>query len=168
MKKQTKSFKAEMNLPKLIEQFGDDEKCRARLVELRWPRGVTCPRCQSKSISKVLERDQYDCNQCRYQFSATSGTIFHDTHLPLSKWFLAIYFMTARAPDPVSSASLSGFAQGPGYLIAAAGPLLTGFLHTVTGGWPVPVAALLVIFGVQLLAGWLAARDRVLPARAPA
>src|SRR2546423_15697880 len=94
MKKQTKSFKAEMNLPKLIEQFGDDEKCRARLVELRWPRGVTCPRCQSKSISKVLERDQYDCNQCRYQFSATSGTIFHDTHLPLSKWFLAIYFMT--------------------------------------------------------------------------
>src|SRR5881398_3498941 len=92
--KSTKSFKAEMNLPKLIEQFGSDEKCRARLTELRWPNGVTCPRCQSKSISNVIERDQYDCNQCRYQFSATSGTIFHDTHLPLSKWFLAIYLMT--------------------------------------------------------------------------
>src|SRR5438046_7327669 len=94
MKKPTKSFKAEMNLPKLIEQFGDDDKCRVRLTELRWPQGVTCPRCQSKSISRVIDRYQYDCNQCRYQFSATSGTIFHDTHLPLSKWFLAIYLMT--------------------------------------------------------------------------
>src|SRR5882672_6195354 len=90
----TKSFKAEMNLPKLIEQFGNDEKCRARLTELRWPNGVTCPRCKSESISRVIDRDQYDCNKCRYQFSTTSGTIFHDSHLSLSKWFLAIYLMT--------------------------------------------------------------------------
>ncbi|MGH8092112.1 MAG: IS1595 family transposase [Chthoniobacterales bacterium] len=94
MKKPTKSFKAEMNLPKLIAEFGSDDKCRERLVSLRWPDGVACPRCQSKSVSQVIERDQYDCNACRYQFSVTSGTIFHDTHLPLSKWFLAIYFMT--------------------------------------------------------------------------
>src|SRR5439155_20782414 len=94
MKKTTKSFKAEMNLPKLIEQFGDDEKCRARLTELRWPKGVTCQRCQSRSISRVIDRDQYDCNKCRYRFSTTSGTIFHDSHLPLSKWFLAIYLIT--------------------------------------------------------------------------
>jgi transposase-like protein len=86
-------FKAEMNLPKLIEQFGSDEKCRLRLTELRWPNGVTCPRCESTSISTIAERQQYDCNTCRYQFSVTSGTIFHDTHLSLSKWFLAIYLM---------------------------------------------------------------------------
>src|SRR5438045_7472139 len=92
--KPTKSFKAEMNLPKLIAQFGSDEKCRAQLCALGWPYGVTRSRCQSKSISRVLERDQYDCNACRYQFSVTSGTIFHDTHLSLSKWFLAIYLMT--------------------------------------------------------------------------
>jgi len=83
-----------MNLPKLIAEFGSDEKCRARLTELRWPRGVTCPRCQSKSVSIIAEREQYDCNACRYQFSVTCGTIFHDTHLSLSKWFLAIYLMT--------------------------------------------------------------------------
>jgi transposase-like protein len=94
MKKRTKSFKAEMNLPKLIAEFGSDEKCRARLIELRWPNGVTCPRCKSKSVSTIAERDQYDCNACRYQFSVTSGTIFHDTHLSLSKWFLAIYLMS--------------------------------------------------------------------------
>src|SRR5205823_967125 len=93
-KKPTKSFKADMNLPKLFAQFGSDEKCREQLAALRWPKGVTCPRCQSKSISTIAERDQYDCNACRYQFSVTSGTIFHDTHLPLSKWFIAIYLMT--------------------------------------------------------------------------
>ena len=92
--KPTKSFKADMNLPKLIAQFGSDEKCREQLTSLRWPNDVTCPRCQAKSISTIAERDQYDCNVCRYQFSVTSGTIFHDTHLPLSKWFLAIYLMT--------------------------------------------------------------------------
>src|SRR5438045_7408475 len=92
--KPTKSFKAEMNLPRLIQAVCSNEKCRARLTELRWPNGVTCPRCQSKSISTIVERDQYDCNACRYQFSVTCGTIFHDTHLSLSKWFLAIYLMT--------------------------------------------------------------------------
>ena len=94
MRKQPKFVKAEMNLPKLIAQFGSEEKCRARLTELRWPNGVTCPRCESKSVSTIAERDQYDCNACRYQFSVTAGTIFHDSHLPLSKWFLAIYLMT--------------------------------------------------------------------------
>ena len=92
--KPTKSFKADVNLPKLIAQFGSDGKCREQLTSLRWPKGVTCPRCQSKSISTIVQRPQYDCNACRYQFSVTSGTIFHDTHLPLSKWFLAIYLMT--------------------------------------------------------------------------
>ena len=88
-----KEPKSDINLVNLIERFGTDEKCREHLVSVRWPKGVECPRCKSKSISKVLERDQYDCNQCRYQFSVTSGTIFHDTHLPLWKWFLALYLM---------------------------------------------------------------------------
>jgi len=91
MKKQNDS---KMNLVKLIAEYDTEFKCRERLGELRWPYGVTCPRCESKSISRIHERDQYDCNKCRYQFSATSGTIFHDSHLPLSKWFLATYLMT--------------------------------------------------------------------------
>jgi CP family cyanate transporter-like MFS transporter len=77
---------------------------------------------------------------------------------------LAIFFTVARAPDPVTSASLSGFAQGVGYLIAAAGPLAVGFLHTATGGWTVPVLSLLAVAALELWAGWLAARARILPA----
>jgi len=77
---------------------------------------------------------------------------------------LAIYFTAARAPDPVTSASLSAFTQGAGYLVAAAGPLVVGFLHAVTGGWRVPVLALLVVVGAQGIVGWQAARSRTLPA----
>ena len=83
----------EMNLPKLVERFGSEEKCRRYLEELRWPDGVECPRCQSKKISRIQERQQFECSECRYQFSVTAGTIMHDSHLPLWKWFLAIYLI---------------------------------------------------------------------------
>lgn len=76
---------------------------------------------------------------------------------------LAIFFTMARAPDPRTAASLSGFAQGVGYLVATAGPLVVGFLHSALGGWTVPVVVLLVISGLQLIAGWPAARNVTLP-----
>jgi CP family cyanate transporter-like MFS transporter len=77
---------------------------------------------------------------------------------------LAIYFTAARAPDPVTSASLSAFTQGAGYLVATAGPLAVGFLHAVTGAWTVPVLALLVVIAFQGIVGCQAGRAMVLPA----
>jgi transposase-like protein len=82
-----------LDLPTLIERFGSDEKCRDYLKRLRWPNGVECPRCGEQSISRIAKRNQFDCNSCRYQFSVTAGTLFHDSHLPLWKWFLAIYLV---------------------------------------------------------------------------
>jgi MFS transporter, CP family, cyanate transporter len=81
---------------------------------------------------------------------------------------LAIYLTQARAPDPVSAASLSSFAQGGGYLVATLGPLAFGFLHAVTGNWTVPVAALLCVFAAEFAAGFGAARARTLPVPEPA
>jgi transposase-like protein len=81
------------NLMSVIAQFGTDDKCRERLVELKWPKGVECPRCQSKKVSNLASRKIYDCESCRYQFSVTAGSIFHDSHLPLTKWFFATYVM---------------------------------------------------------------------------
>ena len=81
------------NLLTLIDDFNTDAKCRELLERLRWPDGVACLRCGSLNISDVTTRDQYDCNDCRYQFSVTVGTIMHDSHLPLRKWFIAIYLM---------------------------------------------------------------------------
>ena len=77
---------------------------------------------------------------------------------------LGIFYTMARAPDPVSAASLSAFAQGFGYLIASAGPLTIGFVHEATGGWTVPGLILLVVAAAQLITGWLAGRARTVPA----
>ena len=83
----------ETNLIKLMDDFGSDEKCREVLEELRWPNGVACIRCGSTHIRNSKTRNQYDCGSCGYQFSVTAGTMLHDSHLPLKKWFLAIYLM---------------------------------------------------------------------------
>jgi transposase-like protein len=82
-----------MNLAKLIQQYSDEDKCRETLKDLRWPGGVCCPRCGSLSVSVISTRDQWDCNDCRYRFSVTSGTIFDNTKIPLWKWFVACYLM---------------------------------------------------------------------------
>ena len=79
----------DMNLAELIQHFADEKKCRKYIEHLRWPRGVECPRCQSTKIYRIEKRDQLLCSSCEYQFSVTVDTIFHDTHLPLWKWFLA-------------------------------------------------------------------------------
>ena len=85
--------KKEIALVKLIEPSSNEEQCRAYLEGLRWPEGVTCPRCGSEKISRIKTRGQLDCDSCRYRFSVTAGTIFHNTHLPLWKWLVTVYFI---------------------------------------------------------------------------
>jgi len=77
---------------------------------------------------------------------------------------LAIFFMMARAPNPGVAASLSAFSQSVGYLVASAGPLEVGLLHTATGSWDIPVMLLLVLSAAELVVGVLAGRPLVLPA----
>jgi len=82
-----------VNLCTLIEQFGSEDRCRSYLEALRWPEAIICPRCESRKISRIVKRNQFDCDNCRYQFSVTAGTIFNDSHLPLWKWFLCVYLL---------------------------------------------------------------------------
>jgi transposase-like protein len=88
-------MKDALDLCQLIDRFGDDQHCRSYLEHLRWPNGVRCPKCRKDRISSILKRDQYNCDfkGCGHQFSVTAGTVFHDTHLPLTKWFLAVYLI---------------------------------------------------------------------------
>lgn len=89
----------EINLLELTEGAPNEEKCRAYLEGLRWPAGLRCPRCDSDEISRIKTRDQLDCNLCRYRFSVTAGTIFHDTHLPLWKLFVAVNLIVESEGD---------------------------------------------------------------------
>jgi transposase-like protein len=91
--KTTAKPKSDMDLMKLIAQFDTDDKCRATLEKLRWPDGVRCIRCESAKISRNYKRNQFECDSCGYHFSVTAGTIFHDSHLPLRKWFIATYLI---------------------------------------------------------------------------
>ena len=82
------------DLSQMLQQFNDDEKCRAYLEQLRWPNGPVCPKCDGKDIARVGGRAEVlRCKACEQQFTVTVNTIFHDSHLPLTKWFLATYLI---------------------------------------------------------------------------
>jgi transposase-like protein len=96
----------------VFNKFSTEEKCIAHFEKIRWPEGLRCIRCDSERVMKFKaegktgkERSLYECVDCRYQYSVTTGTIFHDTHLPLTKWFLAIY-MICSAKKGVSAKQL--------------------------------------------------------------
>jgi transposase-like protein len=72
-----------------------EEDCRRYLEELRWPEGTCCSRCESRSIIALRSRPRFYCRDCRHFFSLTSGTAFHNSHLPIRKWFLTIELVLA-------------------------------------------------------------------------
>lgn len=75
--------------------FAREEACRDYLFRLRWPEGFRCPRCgQGKAwpVGTIL----FECVACRYQTSVTAGTIFQDTHKPLTLWFRAMWWVTSQ------------------------------------------------------------------------
>lgn len=104
-----------MNLIDVHKELATDEQCLDYLEAYRWPKGVRCPVCGNDKISKVVRHTEsknkrtriYQCleSTCKQQFSATSGTIFHDSHLPLNKWFMALALI-ADAKKGISAKQL--------------------------------------------------------------
>jgi transposase-like protein len=82
-----------MTLLDIQRLFDTDDKCREVLVRLRWPAGVQCPRCHGARISWIKANKQFDCAECEYHFSVTAGTVFNDSHLPLTTWFTAVLLL---------------------------------------------------------------------------
>jgi CP family cyanate transporter-like MFS transporter len=74
---------------------------------------------------------------------------------------VALTLIVLRSPTPLVAARLGGVAQCLGYPVAAAGPLLFGALHDLTGGWRWPVAALIALLVPMTWVGWGAARNTV-------
>jgi len=75
--------------------FPDDAACRAYLERLRWPEGPRCPRCPQAVVWK-MEAPFFRCAACGYDFTVTVGTLFTDTHLPLSLWFEAMWHVVEQ------------------------------------------------------------------------
>jgi transposase-like protein len=95
-----------MNIIQIFQQFPTQESCINHLEQKRWAGVPVCPYCESTNTYKAKDRLRHHCNGCRKSFSVTIGTIFHDTRLPLQKWFLAISLML-NAKKGISSRQLA-------------------------------------------------------------
>lgn len=82
-------------LLEMEERFSTEQACRAYLFTLRWSEGFVCPRCGGREVRRMA-RGLLLCGVCRYQASETAGTIFQDSHLPLTVWFRAMWHVTSE------------------------------------------------------------------------
>jgi len=76
-------------------RFSTEEGCRDYLFQLRWPNGFRCPRCGGEK-AWPLRTVLLECGNCGYQSSVTAGTIFQDTHKPLTLWFRTMWYVTSQ------------------------------------------------------------------------
>jgi transposase-like protein len=80
-----------------------EDQAREKLEALRWPQGAVCPKCGTVGEAYRLtpkpgsstRKGLWKCRACRSQFTVTVGTIFEDSHIPLSKWLLAVHLLCA-------------------------------------------------------------------------
>ena len=93
-----------MNIVEIFEQFPTQKHCIDHLEKSRWDGKPKCPYCQS--LNTAPSQHRHRCYDCKTSFSVTVGTIFHHTHLPLQKWFLAIMLML-NAKKGLSALQLS-------------------------------------------------------------
>src|SRR5271167_2455056 len=87
-----------MTLNQHMAQFPDEEACRRKLFECRWPDGVVhCPRCDNDNVHPVRAKPwHWQCRKCSkngYRFSITSRTIFDNAKYPLRTFFQVLYLM---------------------------------------------------------------------------
>lgn len=80
--------------------YHDDEAARKHFEAIRWPQGPECPHCgvvgeATELKGKSTRPGVYKCRACRKPFSATVGTLFERSKIPLCKWLLAVHLMTA-------------------------------------------------------------------------
>ena len=79
----------------LEQRFSAEAACRQYLFALRWPEGFRCPACGGTK-RWAMQSHLWLCADCRHQTSVTAGTIFQDSHLPLTTWFRAMWHLTSQ------------------------------------------------------------------------
>ncbi len=102
-----------MNLLTVSKSFQTEDQALDYLVKQRWPKGVRCLACDCAKVYRIDTKGKtgrpyrkYECSDCGLHFSATTGTLFHDSHLPLQKWFMAMALM-GEAKKGISALQVS-------------------------------------------------------------
>lgn len=77
----------------LKRHFPDNASSMKFLENLRWGKKPVCPHCGSPRVTSFKKDHRHHCNACNVSFSATVNTVFHNTRIPLDKWFHALTLM---------------------------------------------------------------------------
>ena len=101
------SKKKMLSFTQFIKRFPNEKSCVEYLHKIKWPDGFECPVCGCRHGYTLKNRRQYQCANCRHQTSLTANTVMHRTHLPLTKWFWAIY-LVAGDKRGISALALAG------------------------------------------------------------
>ena len=107
----------DLNLITLAREYSDEHKARALFESWRWPDGPICPHCKHDEVYTITSKEStkasnkvrpglYCCAACRKTFTATVGTVLEDSHIPLSKWVMAI-FILCSSKKAVSALQIS-------------------------------------------------------------
>lgn len=100
----------ELTLVNFYKQFPDEQACLDYLEQVRWPGERACPHCGSLKNYKFKSGKLFKCGDCKKQFSTKVGTIFTDSHVPLQKWFLAVFLLTSQKKG-ISSIRLAEYLE---------------------------------------------------------
>ena len=102
-----KTFKSILDFQK---EFSDEAKCREYLEQQRWNGTPACPFCGSINVCRFANGKIFKCRErgCRSTFSVTVGTIYENTKIPLTKWFLATYILSVHSKG-ISSLQLANW-----------------------------------------------------------
>lgn len=100
-----KTFK---NILDFQKEFSTEDKCREYLEQQRWNGTPACPFCGSINVCRFSTRKAFKCREkgCRKQFSVLVGSVYQNTKIPLTKWFLATYILSVHSKG-ISSLQLS-------------------------------------------------------------
>lgn len=102
-----KTFK---NILDFQKEFSTEDKCREYLEQQRWNGTPACPFCGSLNVCRFSNGKIFKCRekQCRQKFSVTVGTVYQNTKIPLTKWFLATYILSVHSKG-ISSLQLANW-----------------------------------------------------------
>jgi ribosomal protein L37AE/L43A len=114
-------FQPGLSMPEFLELYGTEAKREAALEAARWPDGFRCPRCEGTARTSYRRGHSryWHCGRCDHQCSLTSGTIFDNTKLPLTTWFMAMQLLS-QSKNNVSALELRrlpGVSYGSAWLL---------------------------------------------------
>ena len=76
-------------------RFPNEQNCLDHFISTRETRGLICKNCSSNNLLWIENQRVFKCRECTSKLSYKSGTIMHQSKLPLLDWYTAMFLMTA-------------------------------------------------------------------------